>query len=373
MKRVYRARYVKPVDITKLPRKGLYVGKIAETNVNAYINPDDLTTHLIVAGGTGAGKSVAAMIIAEELLKRGVPVVVFDPTAQWTGFIRPCTDNRMLNLYHKFGFKKEDAKSFKGTIIQITDPFMKVEIEKFIKKGEITVILLNKLTPDQLDYFVRKTIDYMFTIQWPESRDLKLLMVYDEVHRLLPKYAKRKMSPLEGGGYIALERGVREFRKWGIGLVMISQVLLDFKGAIRAVIATEAQLRTKYEGDINRIRTKYGWQYSSSIPKLEIGTGLIQNPSYNNGKPWFISFRPLLHDTFSISNKELETYDKFRSEIEGLRKQVEELKNKKTDTYDMELEISLADEKTKVGQLKMAETYIESAKSRIEAAEKRRR
>jgi hypothetical protein len=373
MKRVYKARYVRPVDLNKLPKKGLLVGKIAETNIDAYIDPDDLTTHLIVAGGTGSGKSVSAMVVSEELLKKGVPVIVFDPTAQWTGFIRPCTDNKMLNLYRKFRIKKEEARAFKGTIIQITDPFMKVEIEKFIKKGEITVLALNKLTPNQLDYFVRKTIDYMFTISWPESRELKLLIVYDEVHRLLPKYAKRKVSALEGGGYIALERGVREFRKWGIGLVMISQVLLDFKGAIRAVIATEAQLRTKYEGDINRIKTKYGWQYSAAIPKLEVGTGLVQNPAYNNGKPWFISFRPLLHDTFRITDEELATYDKFKKDIEDLRSKIEELKRKKIDTYDMELEVNLAEEKTKTGQLRMAETYIESVKTRIETIGKRRK
>ncbi|NIO44405.1 MAG: DUF853 family protein [Candidatus Aenigmarchaeota archaeon] len=372
LKKVYRARYVRPVDLKKLPKKGLLVGRISETKVNAYIDPNDLMTHLIVAGGTGSGKSVASMVIAEELLKRGVPVIVFDPTAQWTGFIRPCTDKRMLNIYNKFGIKGEEARAFKGTIIQVTDPFMKVEIEKFIKKGEITVFVLNKLTPEQLDYFVRKTIDYMFTISWSESTKLKVLMVYDEVHRLLPKYVKRKVSALEGGGYLALERAVREFRKWGIGLIMISQVLLDFKGAIRAVIATEAQMRTKYAGDINRIKTKYGWQYSTSIPKLEVGAGLIQNPAYNNGKPWFISFRPLLHDTFRISDEELEKYETYKKEIEELRKEIEALKKKKIDTYDIELEINLAEEKTKIGQLRMAETYIESVRSRIETAKKRK-
>jgi hypothetical protein len=373
MKKIYRARYVRPVDLAKLPKRGLYVGKVAETNANAYINPEDLTTHMIIAGGTGSGKSVSSMVVAEELLKRNIPVIVFDPTAQWTGFIRPNTDSRMQNLYAKFGLKKEDARAFKGTILQVKDPFMKIEVDKFIKPGEITILLLNKLTPEQLDYFVRKTIDYMFSISWPESRDLKVMLIYDEIHRLLPRYVKRKVSSLEGGGYLALERAVREFRKWGIGLMMISQVLLDFKGAIRAVIATETQMRTKYEGDINRVKTRYGWQYSSSIPKLEVGTGLIQNPGYNNGKPWFITFRPLLHDTFRISDQELETYDSYNRDIMDLRKQIEDLKAKKIDTYDMELEVNLAEEKTKTGQLRMAETYIESVKSRLDSINKRKK
>lgn len=372
MKKIYRARYVRPVDLAKLPKRGLYVGKVAETNANAFIDPNDLTTHMIVAGGTGSGKSVSSMVLAEELLKRNIPVVVFDPTAQWTGFIRPNNDPRMKKLYPKYGFKNEDSRSFKGTILQVKDPYMKVEVDKFIKPGEITILLLNKLTPEQLDYFVRKTIDYIFSISWPESSELKVMMIYDEVHRLLPRYVKRKVSSsLEGGGYLALERGVREFRKWGIGLMMISQVLLDFKGAIRAVIATETQMRTKYEGDINRVKTRYGWQYSSSIPKLEVGTGLIQNPSYNNGKPWFITFRPLLHDTFRISDQDLDTYDKYIKAIEDMRKQIEDLKSRKIDTYDIELEVNLAEDKTKTGQLRMAETYIESVTSRIESLKKK--
>jgi hypothetical protein len=202
-------------------------------------------------------------------------------------------------------------------------------------------------------------------VSWPESRKLKLLVVFDEVHRLLPKYSKKSGASFEGGGYLAIERACREFRKWGIGLVMISQVLLDFKGAIRAVIATEMQLRTKYEGDVNRIKTKYGWDYAASIPKLDIGTGIIQNPSYNDGKPWFVTFRPLLHDTFRLTDEELKNYEGYDEEIKKLKEEVEKLKGGKTDTYDMELELKLAEEKVKTGQMRMAETYIESVKSRL--------
>ena len=356
--------------MNKLPKKGLWLGKVAETKTNAYFDDEKLTTHTIIAGGTGSGKTVAAMVMAEEALKKDIPVIVFDPTAQWTGFIRPNRDKDMKKDYKKFGIKEEEARSFKGSIVPITDPFMKVEVDKYIKPGEITVFVLNKLTSDMLDYFIRKTIDYMFKISWPESRKMKLMVVFDEVHRLLPKYSKKSGASLEGGGYQAIERACREFRKWGIGLVMISQVLLDFKGAIRAVIATEIQMRTKYEGDVNRIKTKYGWDYSASIPKLDVGTGMIQNPSYNDGKPWFINFRPLLHDTFRLTDEELEKYEGYAEEIKKLREEVEKLKVKKVDTYDIELELNLAAEKVKTGNMRMAETYIESVKSRLKKGEK---
>jgi len=364
-----KTKYVRPASIAKLPKKGFVVGMVAHTKRKAYVEDRKLTTHTIIAGGTGSGKTVAAMAMAEEALNNKIPVVVFDPTAQWTGFIRPCRDDDMLKLYPQFGMKQEQTKSYKGNIVQIKDPFLEVKIEDFIKKGEITVFTLNKLTPDQLDYFIRKTIDYMFKISWKESRKLKLLLIYDEVHRLLPQFAKRAGAALEGGGYQAIERACREFRKWGIGLVMISQVLQDFKGAIRAVIATEIQMRTKYEGDIKRIRTKYGWEFSASIPKLEIGTGMMHNSDYNDGKPWFIHFRPLFHSPFRLTDEEMEKYEKFIEEIVLLTEKIEKLNKKKIDTYDIELELRLAKEKVSTGQMRTAETYIESVRARVKELE----
>jgi hypothetical protein len=362
-----KARYVLPVNFNKLPKPGansLLVGKIAETDVSAYLDLEKLMMHSLAAGGTGSGKSVSAMIVAEELLKRGVPIVVFDPTAQWTGFIRPCKDKTMFSLYPKFGLSQKDATAFKTNIVNITDPKAKIELEKYMKPGEITVFVMSKLPAGELDNFVKRTIDEVFAMNLPESKELKLLLIYDEVHRLLPKYGGK-------GGYVALERGCREFRKWGVGLFMISQVLMDFKGAIRANIATELQMRTKYEGDINRVKTKYGADYSDKVVKLTTGTGLVQNPEYNEGKPWFIAFRPLLHDTFRLTERELESYDKFNIEVKDLDERVAKLKARKIDTYDVELELNLAKDKMKNGLFKMAETYMESVKGRLNTLEKK--
>jgi hypothetical protein len=58
-------------------------------------------------------------------------------------------------------------------------------------------------------------------------------------------------------------------------------------------------------------------------------------------------------------------------EIEELEKKVKELKRRNVDTYDMELELSLALEKVKTAQMNMAETYLDSVKSRIKIVEGR--
>ena len=361
-KKKAKTRYIFPMDVNKLPKAGdrsMLVGKVAETDIKAYMTLDDLTTHSIAAGSTGAGKSVSAQVCSEELLKRGVPVVVVDPTAQWTGFMRACKDPAMLDLYPKFGMKPEDAMGFKVNIIGIESPEQVIPWKDIMsKKGEMTVLVTEKLPPSGMDKFVRNTVESLFAMRLPESREMKMLMIYDEVHRLLPKYGGK-------GGYIVLERAAREFRKWGIGIFLISQVLMDFKGAIRANISTEIQLRTKYEGDINRVKTKYGPDYASKITKLVTGTGLVQNAAYNDGKPWFVSFRPLLHDTKRLTSEELDKYIKISREADAIKKQLESMKQKGVQTGDVEVELNLALDKLKQGLFTMAESYMESVRTRM--------
>jgi uncharacterized membrane protein/5-hydroxyisourate hydrolase-like protein (transthyretin family) len=355
------ARFIFPLDFKKLPQPGptsIPVGKIAETDVKTYLDTSKLLMHTIAAGGTGSGKSVSAQVCAEELLKRNIPVVVFDPTAQWTGFIRPCKDGQMFSLYKNFGMKPEEARGFKTNIIVVDDPNMTIKIGDYMRPGEMTVFVLNQLPAPVLDGFCRRSIESIFESRPQESKELKLMLIYDEVHRLLPKYGGK-------GAYLALERGCREFRKWGIAIFMISQVLLDFKGAIRTNIANEIQLRTRYEGDIGRVKTKYGAEYSARVTKLMIGTGLFQNAEYNDGKPWFISFRPLLHSTFALTDDELRAYAAVQKRVTACREQMAAIKAGGKDTYDLELELNIASDKLKQGMVSMSQNYLESVEARL--------
>jgi hypothetical protein len=360
-RKVKAARYIFPLDFKKLPPAGersIPVGVIAETNVPAYMEIDRLTTHCIAAGGTGSGKSVSAQVMTEELLKRRIPVIVFDPTAQWAGFIRANKDPQMLPLYQKFGIKPEEAHGYKTNIIVVRDPNGTLNVMDYLNPEEITVFVLNKLSNEQLDGLVRRSVESIFASRPPECKQLKVLIVFDEVHRLLPKYGGK-------GAYTTLERGFREFRKWGMGLFLISQVLLDFKGAIRANISTEIQLRTKYEGDIGRVKTKYGSEYASRVTKLTTGSALIQNPEYNDGKPWFVSFRPLLHSTFALTDAELDEYDAVQQQVISLQKRIAALKAAGKDVYELELELRIGADKLKQGSTRMAQSYVESLNNRL--------
>ncbi|HEY9704968.1 MAG TPA: DUF87 domain-containing protein, partial [Allocoleopsis sp.] len=94
-----KKKYSFRLEMSELPKPGprsAFVGKIAETEHKTYFDLEQFKVHTIVAGATGGGKSVAAQVVVEEALLKNVAVIVFDPTAQWSGMLRKCNDKFML-------------------------------------------------------------------------------------------------------------------------------------------------------------------------------------------------------------------------------------------------------------------------------------
>ena len=268
-------KYKMQLYANTLPKKSdrsIHLGKIAELNKEAYLDLDNLTTHSVVAGATGGGKSITAQVIIEEALMKNMAVIVFDPTAQWSGMLRKCDDKKMLSVYPRFGLKATDARAFPGSVRQIKNARQAIDIRKHMSPGQIQIFTLNKLEPSEMDTFVASIIASIFRSSPEEFPGLRVLLVFDEVHRLLPKFGG------SGKGFLQIERACREFRKWGFGVMLVSQVLSDFVGEIKANINTEVQMRTRDEGDLNRIKTKYGEEFLQSLIKASVGVGMFVNP-----------------------------------------------------------------------------------------------
>ncbi len=357
-----KKRYHIDLDYNQLPKPGprsAFVGLIAETTKRTYFDLDVMQTHTLVAGSTGGGKTVAAQSIIEEALLHGASVLVFDPTVQWTGFLSRCQDKKFLELYPRFGLKKTDARAFNGNIHQVNDAREVIEFRKFIKPGEINVFVVNKLETRDYETFVSNVIRQVFKENMPESKQLKLVLVFDEFHRLLPKYGGT------GQVLIQVERAAREFRKWGVGLVLISQVISDFQSEVLANINTQIQMRTKDEGDLTRTKNEYGERYLQSLVKAAVGAGMVENSNYNRGKPYFVQFRPLLHSTVRISDVDLENYNKYNKIIDDLDYQLDQLEKEALDVFDLRLELKLALDKVKAGSFNMVDIYLEGLTPRL--------
>lgn len=58
---------------------------------------------ILVSGASGAGKTIAAKVIVEELLEEGIPALVFDYTQQWQRLLEKNTNEKMLDRYAEFG------------------------------------------------------------------------------------------------------------------------------------------------------------------------------------------------------------------------------------------------------------------------------
>ncbi len=355
-------KYHLKVDYKELPKPGprsAYVGKISETDHKTYMTLENFKTHTIVAGSTGGGKSFSAQVIIEEMLMKDTAVIVFDPTAQWTGFLRKLENKGLMALYPNFGLKENDAQAFKGNIRQIDNPRELIDIRNYAKPGEIQVFALHKLDPKDMDIFVANTVRQVFRANFEESDPLKICLVYDEVHRLLPKFGG------SGEGFLQIERACREFRKWGIGVMLISQVLADFVGQIKANINTEVQMRTRDEGDLDRIKTTYGEGVLQSLVKASVGSGMVQNAAYNKGRPYFTTFRPILHSVERLSDEEIAQYNDFNEKIDQINYELDQLEELKQDVFDLKLEVKLALDKVKAGNFNMVQIYLDGIEPRI--------
>ena len=357
-----KKKYKMNLDLKTIPKKNkdfLFLGKIAETKHDTYFDPNKFTTHSIVAGATGGGKSITAQVLIEECLRKDIAVIVFDPTAQWSGMLRKCTDKKMMSFYPKFGLKPKDAQAFKGNVRMIKNSRQKLDLNRYINPGQIQIFSLNKLDPKEMDIFVASIIRQIFKSDPKEYPGLKVLLVFDEVHRLLPKFGG------SGEGFLQIERGCREFRKWGMGIMLVSQVLNDFVGAIKANISTEVQMRTRDEGDLNRIKTKYGEEFLQSLVKASTGVGMFANPAYNHAKPYFVNFRPILHNTRRLTDEELEEYNKYNDQVDEVEFQIEKLEEEKVDVFDLKMELKLIKDKIMTGSFSVVQIYLDGLVPRV--------
>ncbi len=224
---------------------------------------------------------------------------------------------------------------------------------------------MNHMDTRDIDFFVANTVKQVFHANLDGSQKLKLLLVYDEVHRLLEKYGG------SGDGFLQIERAAREFRKWGVGLILISQVLSDFVGTIKANIGTDIQMRTRDENDLERIKMKYGEDLMKSIVRASTGEAMFENAQYNKGKPYFVLFRPILHSTDRLSDEDLEKYNRYNTKIDDLKYQFGCLKSEAVDVFDLELELKLTSDNLMKGKFNMVDIYLEGLEPKVSAVWKK--
>ena len=215
----------------------------------------------------------------------------------------------ITNLVLKLNNLRAFSMLFKGRGIE--------DISKLWKNGEISIITLGKHSNLISDvnrilfswYILREVFSY-YTNQ-KESDKLKLLVVIEEAHRFLSKYTN-----VPSNIKIILDKCTRELRKFGIGFIIISQTITDFKDALRTNTSTKIYMRNPYKPDIDRVSTLFGKEYGKLLSSMSAGIGIFSFAEFNSGRPYWIKFNPTKSNHESLNENELEKLKENYQEFE---------------------------------------------------------
>ena len=215
--------------------KGAFLGhvikSIVKDNVSktrVYFPLDILTSHAIIFGKTRTGKSFLSLILMKEALKKDVEVLVFDPHGTLSDRLR---DNRKLRIILTHG------------------------------RADIT---------EKLQELYDEASD------WPETNELKRLVILDETRLLKAKN---------------LVFCINELGKRGVGFILITQYSTSIPPEIRNV-GTYFIMAAMSETEIKRFKDVTLHPSSKMIARLPRASSFIYSP-YWYPEPFFIKHRKL--------------------------------------------------------------------------------
>ena len=95
---------------------GAYIGKLKGHDLAVYLDIDEMVQkHVSVIARTGSGKSYVVGVLVEEMLEKGIPVVVIDPHGEYSSMIQPNLNHDDIRYMNDFGIRP------KGYASQITE------------------------------------------------------------------------------------------------------------------------------------------------------------------------------------------------------------------------------------------------------------
>ncbi|MEM4405581.1 MAG: DUF87 domain-containing protein [Candidatus Methanomethylicaceae archaeon] len=257
--------------------EGLYIGKLKSRDLMVWL-PVKKLTRVFIVGKPGAGKSYTMGVMAEELIKKGVPLVIIDAHGEYSSLKVPAESPSK-------DFKVE-PKSYSEQIIEFADiifnPGADIDIsaidgakpEDLVSQMQCTIVNLRGLpTQDQYSIvgkLLNKLLEAIMVMQIPP-----FYLVLDEAH-IFAGRTKQK-DPLVKETLDVVRRFAQEGRKFGANLIVLTQrpQLLDM--TVRSLSATWIIHQLTDPNDV-RIALESGglgneWAYE--INWLEPGDAII--------------------------------------------------------------------------------------------------
>ena len=257
--------------------EGIYIGKLKTMDFNIWL-PIKKLTRLFIVGKPGAGKSYTMGVMAEELIKKGIPVVIIDAHGEYSSLKVPAESpseefHVAPHSYSEQIIEFADMVFNPGADIDISS-LENTRPEDVVSQMQCTIINLRGLgSSEQYSIVLKllnKLLEAVMVMQIPP-----FYLVLDEAH-LFAGRAKRDdqytKQTLE-----VVRRFAQEGRKFGANLIVLTQrpQLLDM--TVRSLSATWIIHKLTDPNDV-RIAVESGglgkeWEYD--ISWLESGNAII--------------------------------------------------------------------------------------------------
>lgn len=235
--------------------------------------PEAVTETFAILAKRGKGKTNTAVVMAEEMIQDGYPVVAIDPIGVWWGLRSSASGTKDGLPVVIFGGDHGDVPLEEGAGEAIADVL--------IDQRFPAVIDLSLLTKAAAKRFMTKFIGRIYH----RNRDA-LHIIIDEADMFAPQRAQEDGKQLLG----AMEDLVRRGRARGVGVTLITQrpavlhkdvltqaevlIALGMTGP-RDVAAIDEWVRLHAEEDQAR-------ELKASLPSLPVGTAWVWSPGFLN-------------------------------------------------------------------------------------------
>lgn len=240
------------------------------------------------SGITGSGKTFAGRVIIEEVAKyEDIGILVIDPGNQYAGLLVPEDREEIISKYTQFGLKKDSAKGFAFDYYAPGFSFsqrLPADLGKL--SGSRSIICLKNLDDKTRCKHFADIVNAVFkACSREESATPKILIVVEEAHRFTKKRVDEDAKTEGEQAEIALDRLIREGRKFGISVNVTSQSIKDFardfssirKNTITKIFMLNSDNEIDYAADfigdgrkITRLKPSMGYFYNPAWGSIEV-------------------------------------------------------------------------------------------------------
>ncbi len=257
--------------------EGIYIGKLKNLDCKVWL-PVKKMTRIFIVGKPGSGKSYTMGIIAEEFIKKGIPMVIIDAHGEYSSLKVPAS-----SASSEFGVS---PRSYSENIVEFANlalnPGADLDIasldsakaDEIVSQMQCTIINLRGLGTEEQYQVVHKVLTKLLeAVMVMQVQPFYLAL--DEAHLFAGR--NRRDDPAVKQVLEAVRRFAQEGRKFGANMIVMTQrpQLLDM--TVRSLSATWIIHRLTDPNDV-RIAVESGGlgkDWEADINWLEPGNAVV--------------------------------------------------------------------------------------------------